>query len=103
MESLRDGKELKIRPLADVTPLWERDLSVYPDALKVAMTDGQVVTYRLEIEMPKPCLPSFDSAVDTIRKWNEEDMVVGYQARHAAIEKKKSRWERFLAARGNHR
>ena len=80
----------RVEPLADVVPVYERELSTYPDAVRLTMEDGKVITYRIDIQQPAP---AFTSALETVRKWNQQD--VGYQAKHA---KPEGRWERFKAA-----
>lgn len=44
----------RVRPLAEVSPCWERELSIYPDTVRVAMEDGTVVTYRIDVVQPGP-------------------------------------------------
>ena len=91
MERLTDGKESKIRPLADVTPCWDFDGSRYPDRVKIPMADGTVMTYRIIVEMPKP-------QVSSLEMLSQMQYDIGYQARHLASPKT-DRWLRLLAAR----
>ena len=94
---MNEPKKSKVRPLADVSPVWERDLSVYPDTVRIAMEDGQVVDYRIDIRQPHPSLVSALDQISGMPVY-PADATQGYKARHEAI-KKVSRWERFLAAR----
>lgn len=102
MEKLTDGKESKIRPLADVTPIWEREMSTYPDTIKVAMDDGTVVAYRIDTAQPGPegyIHPAHARAMEILQRMptyggNPEH---GYKARHVA-QQKEDRWDRFVRA-----
>ena len=67
--------EVSVLPLPKVTGVWEHDVSQYPDRVRIPMSDGKVVTYRIEIDQPHPC---FTAAMD-----NLDRMVVGYHAKHA--------------------
>lgn len=49
-----DVKEGQISPIPDVFPVWEHDWSDYPDMIRVAMADGNVVNYRIDVELPHP-------------------------------------------------
>ena len=71
--------EGQIAPLADVTPIWEHDYSVYPDMLRVAMEDGKVVNYRIDIVMPHP---AFSRVMKLMEKIPYGVSQYGYKARH---------------------
>lgn len=45
-------RSAKVKPLLDIHGEWSQH-SVYPDVLSVAMEDGRVVRYRIDI-LPKP-------------------------------------------------
>ena len=45
-----------IKPLAAVTPIWDRESSTYPETVRIAMEGGTVATYHLEVKQPKPIL-----------------------------------------------
>ena len=77
----------KIKPLADVLPVYERDLSTYPDVIRVAMDDGKVVNYRIDIQQPHP---AFVSAMDTLAKM---PVYGGYK--YTPKHKKESLWTRI--------
>ena len=47
--------EIRVLPLPKVTGVWEHDSSKYPDLIKVPMSDGKVIRYHIDIEMPHPC------------------------------------------------
>lgn len=96
MERLTDGKESKIRPIADVVPIWEHD-GQYPDLIKVAMADGQVVTYRLDVQQPHPAFTAAMMALDRMPVFGGPE-VPGYKARHEAV-KKPNIWDRIQAVR----
>lgn len=46
----------KIEPLSNVRYFWEHVEEGYPDKIRLAMSDGNVVTYRLEVPQPKPVI-----------------------------------------------
>ena len=60
-------------PLAKVTPVWEHDTSRYPDRVRIPMSDGKVVTYCIDVEMPHPCF--------TMAMKNLKNICVGYERR----------------------
>ena len=66
--------EIRVLPLPKVTGFWYHDVSRYPDRIRIPMSDGQVVTYHIDVEMPHPC---FEAAMVSLDR-----MAVGYQARH---------------------
>lgn len=71
--------EGQIVPLADVTPVWEHDYSDYPDMIRVAMEDGKVVNYRIDVQMPHP---AFRKVMKLMEKIPYGVSQYGYKARH---------------------
>ena len=63
--------EAKVLPLPKVKGVWKNDLSKYPDLIRVAMSDGRVITYRIDIEQPAPVLRE---KLDRFR-----EMCIGYE------------------------
>lgn len=63
--------ETRILPLPEVTGIWKYESSTYPDVIKVPMSDGKVVKYTIDVDLPHP---SFEKAMENVRK-----MKVGYQ------------------------
>lgn len=60
--------EIRVLPLPKVTGIWRHDSSKYPEIIKVPMSDGRIITYHIDIEMPHPqCM----EAVELIRMWND--------------------------------
>lgn len=59
----------KIEPLSNVRYFWEHVEEGYPDKIRLAMSDGKIVTYRLEVEQPKP------------KSWNPINEIMGYPMR----------------------
>ena len=57
--------EIRILPLPKVTGVWEHEVSKYPDRIRVPMSDGKVITYHIDVEMPHPC---FEAAIRTIER-----------------------------------
>ena len=73
------GKARQIKPLGAGAPIWEHDSSDYPDLLKMPMNDGQVITYRREIQQPEPRVMR---SIDLIRQMNRlirENTYGGYK------------------------
>ena len=56
--------EIRVMPLPKVTGVWKHDSSKYPDVVRVPMSDGRVIRYRIDIEQPHPQLLK---AIDNIR------------------------------------
>ena len=71
--------EGQIAPLADVTPIWDHDYSDYPDLIRVAMEDGKVVNYRIDVQMPHP---AFRKVMKLMEKIPYGVSQYGYKARH---------------------
>lgn len=66
--------EIRVLPLPKVTGVWDHDVSRYPDRIRVPMSDGKIVTYHIDIEMPHPC---FEAAMKNIN--NLEGYSNGYE------------------------
>ena len=64
-------RSAKVKPLLDIHGEWSQH-SVYPDTLMVAMQDGRVIRYRIDI-LPKPNFGRYG--------WNRKNQKVnvGYQ------------------------
>jgi len=48
--------EIRVMPLPKVTGVWKHDCSKYPDIIRVPMSDGKVVKYVIDVELPHPAL-----------------------------------------------
>ena len=46
--------EIRVLPLPKVTGVWKYDASKYPDVIKVPMSDGRIVKYRIDEPLPAP-------------------------------------------------
>ena len=57
--------EIRVLPLPKVTGIWDHDVSRYPDRIRIPMSDGKVVTYLIDSQLPHPC---FMAAIRNIRK-----------------------------------
>ena len=53
----------RVMPLAPLCCLYERELSIYPDRIRVPMEDGQVVYYRID---DRQMHPSLAAALDSL-------------------------------------
>ena len=72
------SESVHVLPLPKVLPIWEHG-STYPDKIRVSMSDGKVITYRIDIDQPHPqCL----KAVDLIRTMRS-CTYGGYKGKHA--------------------
>ena len=56
--------EIRVMPLPKVTGTWLHDSSKYPDTVRIPMSDGKVIRYRIDIEQPHPQLLE---AIENIR------------------------------------
>lgn len=56
--------EIRVMPLPKVTGTWLYDSSKYPDTVRIPMSDGKVIRYRIDIEQPHPQLLE---AIENIR------------------------------------
>lgn len=77
------NERIQVLPFPKVHPIWEHDWSVYPDIIRVPMSDGRVLNYYRVIEQPAPILGKL---LDHF----EKTYLVGYQAK----EPRKTRIER---------
>lgn len=59
--------EVRVMPLPKVTGVWRHDSSRYPDEIRVPMSDGKIVRYHIDVEMPHPC---FEAAMNNVRNMN---------------------------------
>ena len=48
------SENVQVLPLPKVKGYWKYPCSRYPDTIKVPMSDGKVITYRIDIEQPHP-------------------------------------------------
>lgn len=64
--------EKKIQPLSNVVGNWRPGCGGYPESIRLAMSDGNVVTYIRQIEQPKPA-----------RLFRTVENPDGYQPKHA--------------------
>lgn len=48
---------MQVLPLPKVHPEWDpKHPGRYPDRIRVSMSDGKVITYRIEVKQPVPVL-----------------------------------------------
>lgn len=57
--------EIRVMPLPKVTGIWEHDASRYPDKIRIPMSDGKVITYHIDVDLPHPC---FEAAIQNIER-----------------------------------
>ena len=65
---------IQVLPFPKVHPIWEHEWSVYPDIVRVPMSDGQVLNYYRVVEQPAPIL---GKALDHFNETCE----IGYKAK----------------------
>lgn len=82
----RKEKKSSYRPKALPQPVYnyERELSIYPDSIRVSFEDGTTAIYTMQPEQPKP---QVIETIRIIRKWNSE----GYQCK---VQKRRRRCEK---------
>ena len=44
----------RIGPLSNVVAYWDHDLGGYPERVRLAMADGSIQTFWLEVNQPEP-------------------------------------------------
>lgn len=60
------SETVQVLPLPKVHPIWERPgISKYPETIRVSFSDGKVVTYRIDVDLPHPC---FEAAMMNIER-----------------------------------
>ena len=67
---IRKGKEEEKRPkmMPNPAPHYERDISKYPDSIRVSFKDGHTEIYDRRIEQPAPVIVE---NIKIIRKWKQ--------------------------------
>lgn len=77
------NERIQVLPFPKVHPVWEHDWSVYPDIIRVPMSDGRVLNYYRVIEQSAPIMG----------KWLD-DFEKTYHIEPQAKEQRKTRIER---------
>lgn len=72
------SENMQVLPLPKVLPIWEHG-NKYPDMIRVSMSDGKVITYRIEVPQPHP---QCEKAMDLIRMMRS-CTYGGYKGKHA--------------------
>lgn len=75
-------KTEQIKPLGFVVPIWETDVSDYPDMIKVPMADGHVITYRRDLAQQDPRV---QKCIDLIKTMNRHIYGGRKEKKHEAI------------------
>lgn len=58
--------ENKHHPIADVVPVFEHEWNDYPDAVLIAMDNGQVIKYDFPVEQPHPAFKKVMHLIDSL-------------------------------------
>ena len=66
--------EIRVLTLPKVDAKYGPIGGKYPETVRIAMSDGKVITYRIDIQQPNP---SFLKAMDNLDRF-----MVGYKAKH---------------------
>lgn len=56
--------EIRVKPLIDVTPKYLHDCSRYPDLIRIPMSDGKVITYHIDVDLPHPCCIAINEGME---------------------------------------
>ena len=56
--------EIRVMPLPKVTGIWEHDCSRYPDLIRIPMSDGKVITYHIDVDLPHPCCIAINEGLE---------------------------------------
>jgi len=60
--------EIRVMPLPKVTGVWRHDSSRYPDEIRVPMSDGKIVRYHIDVEMPHPCCVAINEGMKNLKQ-----------------------------------
>ena len=71
------SESVQVLPLPKVLPIWEHG-GRYPEIIRVSMSDGKVITYRIETAQPHP---QCEKALDLIRAM-KSCTFGGYKGKH---------------------
>ena len=66
--------KIQVLPMPKVFPVWVNELSKYPDAIRVSMSDGKVIRYVMDVPQPAPV---FRKPLDEYTK-----LCIGYERKH---------------------
>ena len=62
------SETVQVLPMPKVHPIWEHPgISRYPETIRVSFTDGKVVTYHIDANLPHPC---FEAAMKNLSNMN---------------------------------
>lgn len=51
------SETVQVLPMPKVFPIWDHPgISRYPETIRVSFSDGKVITYRIDMDLPHPCL-----------------------------------------------
>ena len=87
----------RVKPLADICPIYDGPESDLPEAVRIPMSNGKILLYRLDTT--DTATQSCQRALDIIRKWRKEDETIGYMAKHAQKESRRCKFLRLWAGR----
>lgn len=87
----------RVKPLADICPIYDGPDSEIPETVRVPMSNGKVLTYRLDVT--DAAQQSCQRALEIIRHWRKQDEVIGYKARHLDKKERRRKWLSCPASR----
>lgn len=59
---------VQVLPLPKVKGYWKHECSRYPDIIKVPMSDGKVITYHIDVDLPHPCCVAMNEGMKNLKK-----------------------------------
>ena len=69
--------EIRVMPLPKVTGVWRHDCSRYPDEIRIPMSDGKVIRYHIDVEMPHPCFEAAMKNLSNMKRAGDEATSTG--------------------------
>ena len=60
--------EIRVMPLPKVTGVWRHECSRYPDEIRIPMSDGKIVRYHIDVEMPHPVFKAAMKNLSNMKK-----------------------------------
>lgn len=63
---------VQVLPMPKVHPIWEHPgVSRYPETIKVSFTDGKVITYHIDADLPHPCCVAINEGMERMEGYTK--------------------------------
>ena len=60
---------IQVLPMPKVHPIWEHPgISRYPETIRVSFTDGKVITYHIDADLPHPCCAAINEGMKNLKQ-----------------------------------